>query len=1167
LSLLSDSEPEKIKVCILVDLDQPQSSQQPLYNGVVVVQRSVDESHVNMEYDSGNCVTKARTESLSKEEDVFLEANIIAPHLNPAADSLPNGGHDPLLKDASYPSYSQSVIDTTRTDNIDMTNSGTDHDLDSSTDSAPFVDKVSPSHVSPNILSRACPDPMPGSSDLEYLPKAKPKSGTHHLPWYQGCEYQCVICGPMFYSAGKLRRHARQVHSVSADDYTDLFVSFESRTVYHRCLLCGSNVKQNRIDIFTHLANDHEGIGLADYGKQFCLGMYAAKTVQHSAAIDIPGTICSKVQAKEESQDKADNVPGNALKRKLAETSLSPTRDRDEPLSKISLHKCLICSSTVIQTTVDMTTHLRKHQLTLHCYYSQYVNGEIWSRQSRRDHKPAVDVTLEEASASWSRRTFGTECQECGEIFTPEVIFWHVIKSHDLTKEEYVSKWGNPYRKISKMMRHTCNICNASVAHTKEMLEGHFESVHGLTTPDYYDRFRESISWLHPSSRELRKKTEEWAGQKSCQMDLHQCHICYITIDHDYHSLKNHLSQSHKTDLHIYYSNLIHAEIVDNASQSVSVVGHIISEEKVQNFQDINHTSCVAFTEEEEEAASWSGHKYGKFGLPCKVCGEVLKSMILSWHVYKKHGIGKEEYLAKYNSRTSRKPLEHKCMMCGVGIIHKPKQLEKHFRLKHSISTLDYYHRFKNNKSSLRVYSKKLSDNHMGWATITMFECKICNSFTSSSSVEFLNHIKTEHDLRPEEYSSKLGLSSALSVLHQCRICFAKINHDYQTLNLHTTGVHKVQLNKYYLNLILFDSDEEECKINAIVRLSKSATTWSKNKLGRECKECGDALRPLAVFWHAYKKHGICKKEYLKKHGNPKRQKIALMNHKCLICETEIIHNPHTLQHHFVSQHGMSTEEYYSRSLLSDEQNENPTVWANRQTFECKTCLTFSSVSADTFLTHVKEVHNMRSDEYSTTHGLGTALSVLHQCRICFAKIEHEFQVLKGHAWNKHKVSLKRYYFELIHEDAIINSVPEVLDPKEDVPDNRSDQNISEEHICPRSGKKSQEITADGPKTKIQTEVQPQILSIACMERNSLRIIDGRGGIQPLENEFMSVIKEEIEKSLEVESSEIQRDEIGGIKDEVANVNEEDHETRNISSPEHINEDDIDIKNEFVSDD
>jgi hypothetical protein len=46
---------------------------------------------------------------------------------------------------------------------------------------------------------------------------------------------------------------------------------------------------------------------------------------------------------------------------------------------------------------------------------------------------------------------------------------------------------------------------------------------------------------------------------------LHQCHICFNQINHDYQTLKEHTMGQHSIYLKYYYFHFIHDEIVINA--------------------------------------------------------------------------------------------------------------------------------------------------------------------------------------------------------------------------------------------------------------------------------------------------------------------------------------------------------------------------------------------------------------------------------------------------------------------------------------------------------------------------------------------------------------------------------------------------------------------------
>jgi hypothetical protein len=77
----------------------------------------------------------------------------------------------------------------------------------------------------------------------------------------------------------------------------------------------------------------------------------------------------------------------------------------------------------------------------------------------------------------------------------------------------------------------------------------------------------------------------------------------------------------------------------------------------------------------------------------------------------------------------------------------------------------------------------------------------------------------------------------------------------------------------------------------------------------------------------------------------------------------------------------------------------------------------------------------------------------------------------------------------------------------------------------------AEEMPVFTPKSELPCDVSPKIVNIACMEGNSLRIIDGRGGFKERSAISEDVIKQEFEKCPELENVEMKTEQID-IKNE-----------------------------------
>ena len=91
---------------------------------------------------------------------------------------------------------------------------------------------------------------------MAYLLEEGPKTKKITLPWYLGTEYQCRICGDMFFSPKSLREHVTNLHSgLDIDEYVEMHGELETKALFLRCAIC-SQVVNRQVIGFDNLSHD-----------------------------------------------------------------------------------------------------------------------------------------------------------------------------------------------------------------------------------------------------------------------------------------------------------------------------------------------------------------------------------------------------------------------------------------------------------------------------------------------------------------------------------------------------------------------------------------------------------------------------------------------------------------------------------------------------------------------------------------------------------------------------------------------------------------------------------------------------------------------------------------------------------------------------------------------
>ena len=90
-----------------------------------------------------------------------------------------------------------------------------------------------------------------------------------HLPWYQGCAYNCFLCGIVLWRKGDLRNHLRQGHAVKDwAQFSDIRIE-KAFVGKYSCKICKTSITHEKSFISRHLEKEHDGMSLKAYEASF----------------------------------------------------------------------------------------------------------------------------------------------------------------------------------------------------------------------------------------------------------------------------------------------------------------------------------------------------------------------------------------------------------------------------------------------------------------------------------------------------------------------------------------------------------------------------------------------------------------------------------------------------------------------------------------------------------------------------------------------------------------------------------------------------------------------------------------------------------------------------------------------------------------------------------
>ncbi len=865
--------------------------------------------------------------------------------------------------------------------------------------------------------------------------------------WYDGCEFECVMCKKLHFDLGPLLTHIKVAHSITAVEYKRRSGGFETRSVRFRCLICGEAVKHTEECIRHHLENTHlmtikayeeRIMSIKDDNKKdddpeqeeergmkrkYEADEFGSETPLKTVKVCLTKLDISKVEkvdgdTKVENDEKDDDEDGDESddfcstigkpleeddaeeKEEEALASDNEKCDKDSTMSEESEASDNEQGAEVKDEKVEEEEEEEDDDTKM--------EADADKEEETEDHCSAMFATLEDFLKSQCKY----ECKLCNFVCKDSADFWdHAYVAHQIEKGAYRERHGSPLTEKNKL---ECPSCFKLFLHEPTSLANHAKE-HGVSPKGYYVTLfrpnRKEDAAVTKEEAEFKARLDKWA--QKCEF---KCRLC----DTEMHSLK-----------------------------------------------------------------------------------------MLTIHILSKHGMAKEDYIKIYGQLRS-KTVRHRCLICKKVLVHAGFQLKLHMSKFHDMSLTQYYKdncldgnpdagKVDEGKSDSETKplqrkgpGRKRTDASI-WVDQCEYECKICRvSFASYFSVS--HHLKNIHNLSAKDYAGTFGSLCKSKKFHTCLICSKTFTHCSNSVKSHL-ATHDTELDSYYRNYVLKNpasstqqdqivtvdnanssisshqdvgiADLSEKRMNDadllqsyMVAAGKEAeaggdesgpvvvdpsSDW-QNGCQYQCAICNGNLTSLASFReHLEQLHQVDDFDlYVGKYGDPAAVSVLF---KCPVCAEVMNHDGDDISPHLAEAHpDMSEDEYKKKyfeakrvqnlrpqggnnsrpvSTTSTSSRDSPVPgkrskksspgcmleW-NHSVFFCPSC---PLICYNYYMIY----HHMKAKKMSTAHAIRGPRHN-HTCHVCRASIKCTFGDMKDHLKSAHSMTLPDYeqkYYELLKDE------------------------------------------------------------------------------------------------------------------------------------------------------
>ncbi len=301
------------------------------------------------------------------------------------------------------------------------------------------------------------------------------------------CQFDCLECHESFFSWRMLCRHAVKEHNIRLVSAN--FENFLYEAVVHVCRICLETVLCDSTFLFIHFQYKHH-LSIGEYRKNYdchtsqnvVQTKFRELLVKAEISENKIGNLCSfqcvgcKGMYKSLSTFKSHNstIFHCPLKGQFLQWETS--------LVKVVTHRCKLCSKLILCDTRTIMSHVRPaHGMKSIGEYAKKTGSILNVPGKEFEHGAAHNVLCKNAPTVEKAGDFCTfKCHKCGHISHQ----WADMKRHlkRLGHGTCEMMW---HKYITKVVLHTCRICNRKVLNDSQFWGNHANKCHQMTWTDY----------------------------------------------------------------------------------------------------------------------------------------------------------------------------------------------------------------------------------------------------------------------------------------------------------------------------------------------------------------------------------------------------------------------------------------------------------------------------------------------------------------------------------------------------------------------------------------------------------------------------------------------------------------------------------------------------------
>ncbi len=409
-------------------------------------------------------------------------------------------------------------------------------------------------------------------------------------------------------------------------------------------------------------------------------------------------------------------------------------------ITKITVHKCKICSTLMLCEKKVILSHLKRHNIkTMNQYSDNDVGSLLKAHAKKEDQKSKKNIVVNNERSEISKSVGNLclyKCKKCGN--THECLGGmreHLRIVHKKRAPEMLA-----YECLFNIVIHECVICKETVLCDKGILKQHMKKHNKLSLEQYMNHYSVKETFPQRPRKSIQERLKEFSRIQSTNYKTsitlenlckYSCELCDFTTK--------------MWPLMREHNNAHHPNHILTTSQSIT---------------------NVAFYK-------------------CKLCSEILlcDQAFISWHLKNRH---------KENITTYRK----KAMVPAV------KNLKKEYLLKLEAEISDVPK--VPAKTSFVLETGALPDNLLTGdvGNLSLFQCLSCSELTLSYNALHRHYKLQQYKHKPKGHHLR-SESIVVARYHKCHICAKIILCDSTLIRGHINKYHDVTYGTYIQEFVL----------------------------------------------------------------------------------------------------------------------------------------------------------------------------------------------------------------------------------------------------------------------------------------------------------------------------------------------------------------------------